>query len=59
MHQVCLPQQFFAYLFFAEIIDIWTLLGSLIIFSSSIYIANREARMRRRRKTEEHDVLEV
>jgi len=49
----------FAYLFFAEIIDIWTLLGSLIIFSSSIYIANREARMRRRRKTEEHDVLEV
>ena len=49
----------FAYLFFAEIIDAWTLLGSLIIFSSSVYVATREARMRRRRKHEAPEALDL
>lgn len=47
-----------AYLFFAELIDIWTFIGSLIIFSSSIYIVRHESRARRR-KHEQHEVLEV
>jgi drug/metabolite transporter (DMT)-like permease len=46
-----------AYIFFAEIIDLWTLIGSLIIFSSSVYIASREARLRR--KKEFHEILDV
>ncbi len=39
-----------AYLFFAEIIDIWTLFGSIVIFSSSMYVARREYNIRKRRK---------
>jgi drug/metabolite transporter (DMT)-like permease len=47
-----------AYLFFAEIIDIWTLVGAMIIFSSALYIANRELRLRRVQK-ERPEILEV
>lgn len=47
-----------AYLFFSEIIDIWTLVGALIIFSSAVYIAHRESRFRRFRR-EAPEVLEV
>lgn len=36
----------FGYLFFAEVPDIWTITGALIIVGSSIYIARREARMK-------------
>lgn len=47
-----------AYLFFAEVIDIWTFVGALIIFSSSVYIAHRELRLRRIQK-DRPEVLEV
>ncbi|HJN60918.1 MAG TPA: hypothetical protein QF630_07730 [Alphaproteobacteria bacterium] len=30
--------------FFAEMLDLWAWIGAAIIFSSSIYIANREMR---------------
>lgn len=42
----------FAYLFFAEIIDMWTLLGSIIIFSSSLYIVRHESRLRKKKREE-------
>jgi drug/metabolite transporter (DMT)-like permease len=35
------------YLFFAELLDPWSLLGAAIIFASSIYITNRELRAAR------------
>jgi drug/metabolite transporter (DMT)-like permease len=35
-----------AYLAFGETIDLWTWVGALVIFSSSIYITRREARLR-------------
>ena len=35
-----------AYLAFGETIDLWTWVGALIIFASSIYITRREARLR-------------
>jgi len=47
-----------AYMFFAEVIDAWTLLGSLIIFSSSVYIVRREYRNRLKKK-ETPQMLEV
>ncbi|MEZ5591491.1 MAG: DMT family transporter [Gammaproteobacteria bacterium] len=35
------------YVFFAQIPDIWTLLGGFIIFASATYVVRREARLRR------------
>lgn len=43
---------FLAWLLFAEVIDIWTAFGAGIIFSSTIYIARREAVLRRRQVTD-------
>lgn len=37
-----------AYFFFAEIIDIWTLLGAIIIFSSAVYVAKRESVLKKK-----------
>ncbi len=47
-----------AYMFFAEIIDVWTLFGSMIIFSSSVYVARREYHIRHK-KRKLHEMLEV
>jgi drug/metabolite transporter (DMT)-like permease len=47
----------FAYLFFSEIIDMWTFIGSVIIFSSSIYVVRHESLIRRR-KREIHEVMD-
>lgn len=38
-----------AYIFFAEVIDIWTFIGSVVIFCSSIYVVTRESRERKRK----------
>lgn len=38
---------FLAWLLFAETIDLWTAVGASVIFSSTIYIARREARLNR------------
>ena len=35
------------YLAFGETIDIWTLVGAVIIFASAFYITRREAQLRR------------
>ncbi len=35
------------YVFFAEIPEVWTWIGAVVIFSSSIYIAFRENREKR------------
>ena len=41
-----------AFFLFKEVPDLWTWVGSLVIFSSGIYIANREsAALKERRKT--------
>ena len=41
-----------AYILFGEIPDFWTWVGSVVIFGSGVYIANREAAaMKQRRKT--------
>ena len=39
----------FGFVFFAELPDIWSVLGTLIIVAASLYIAHREARERRAR----------
>lgn len=36
-----------AYLAFGEVIDMWTWIGALVIFSSAVYITRREALLRR------------
>jgi drug/metabolite transporter (DMT)-like permease len=36
-----------AYLAFAETIDVWTWVGASVIFASAVYIARREAQLRR------------
>lgn len=36
-----------AFLIFGEVIDLWTWVGALIIFSSAVYITRREARLAR------------
>ncbi|NNF77218.1 MAG: EamA family transporter [Rhizobiales bacterium] len=36
----------YGFLLFGEIIDVWTWVGAAIIFSSSIYIARRESKLR-------------
>ena len=36
-----------AFLAFTEVPDLWTWVGAAVIFSSSVYIAHREARLRR------------
>ncbi len=41
-----------AWLLFAERVDIWTAAGAGIIFSSTLYIAHREARLHRRKVTD-------
>ena len=42
----------FAYILFGEIPDFWTWVGSVVIFGSGVYIANREAAaMKQRRQT--------
>ena len=38
-----------AYLAFAEVIDVWTWVGALIIFASAVYITRREAHLRAQR----------
>jgi drug/metabolite transporter (DMT)-like permease len=41
-----------AYLFFAEIMDSQTIIGSLIIVASTVYIAHREARLNRKKPSD-------
>ena len=41
-----------AYLWFAEVPSVWTWIGGAMIFATSIYIAQREAQLARRRGTE-------
>ncbi len=36
-----------AYMVFGETIDVWTWVGALVIFASAVYIARREAQLRR------------
>lgn len=38
----------FAYIFFGEILSIWTLLGAVIIFSSALYVFSRERKYQRK-----------
>jgi drug/metabolite transporter (DMT)-like permease len=38
-----------AYVAFGEVIDAWTWIGALIIFTSAVYITRREARLRAQR----------
>jgi len=40
-----------AYLAFAEVIDVWTVIGSVIILGSTVYVTYKEARHKRRIKT--------
>jgi drug/metabolite transporter (DMT)-like permease len=40
----------FGYLVFSEVPDVWTWVGGTIIFASTIYIAYREAAVRRARE---------
>lgn len=40
------------YLAFGEVPDTWTILGAIVIIGSSLYIARREAKLARQRKTE-------
>ena len=35
------------YIFFAEILDMWTALGAMVILASTIYISRRESRIRK------------
>ena len=39
----------FAWLLFGELIDTWTLVGALVIFSGGLYVAYRERQLARRR----------
>ena len=39
---------FFAWLLFGELIDTWTLVGALVIFSGGLYVAYRERQLARR-----------
>lgn len=41
---------FIAYFAFGEIIDRWTLIGAVVIMTSTVYITHREARIKRRQK---------
>lgn len=41
------------YVFFAELIDMWTWIGAAIIFASAVYVARREARLRREARARE------
>jgi len=41
---------FFAWLLFGELIDSWTLLGALVIFSGGLYVAYRERQLSRRNR---------
>ncbi len=41
---------FFAWLVFGELIDSWTLLGALVIFSGGLYVAYRERQLARRNR---------
>lgn len=43
----------FGYILFGEIADIWTWIGGIIIFSSTLYITYREQQVRKERKLEE------
>ena len=38
-----------AYVAFGEVIDAWTWIGALIIFTSAVYITRREAKLRAQR----------
>ena len=38
----------FAWILFGEVMDGWTLLGSLVIFSGGLYVAYRERQLARR-----------
>ena len=38
----------FGYAVFGEIIDLWTWIGAAIIFGASLFIANREAQLKKR-----------
>jgi len=41
---------FFAWLLFGELIDAWTLVGALVIFSGGLYVAYRERQLARRNR---------
>ena len=41
---------FFAWLLFGELIDTWTLVGALVIFSGGLYVAYRERQLARRNR---------
>ena len=41
----------FAWLLFGELIDMWTLVGTLVIFSGGLYVAYRERQLGRRDRT--------
>lgn len=41
------------YLLFGELIDVWTWVGAAIIFASAVYIAQREAKLRREARKKE------
>lgn len=42
------------FLMFGELIDVWTWVGAAIIFASAVYIAQREAQLRREARRKEH-----
>ena len=42
---------FFAWLLFGEVIDTWTLVGALVIFSGGLYVAYRERQLARRNRS--------
>ncbi len=44
----------FAFVFFGEVIDKWTALGAVIIFSSSVYVARKERSKRLKKIMAEH-----
>jgi drug/metabolite transporter (DMT)-like permease len=41
------------FLLFSELIDMWTWIGAIIIFASAVYIARREAQLRREARKRE------
>ena len=43
------------FLLFGELIDVWTWIGAAIIFASAVYIAQREAQLRREARRKEMD----
>lgn len=38
------------YWMFAEMVDVWTIVGALVIFASAVYVTHREAKLKRARK---------